>query len=183
MTRGVSVSGLAILGLSAVCIGLASVVIMSGSRLEDAVDPPSLETTSIDLTIGSQDGSLSARGMVPGDAVAATVTVANSGRQPMTYAMRRGRVSTGGAPLAAALVLTIRAVGSSCADFDGAILFDGPLDETEFGREGDDRPLAAATAEILCLRVALPFEASDSLQGAETTVALSFAATWQASVE
>ena len=174
MIAGLSVSGLAIVGLTVVSVGLAAVGIVSNLAPDVEVNPPSLETSSIDLTTGSDDGTLSAFDMIPGDVVAATITVANSGSEPMTYGMRRGRVGGGGALLAATLQLTIRAVGTSCAAFDGVVLFDGQLDEAVFGGDGDRRPLAAATADILCLRVVLPTDTDDSLQGAATTIVLSF---------
>ena len=78
--------------------------------------------------------------------------------------------------LAAELLFTVRTVGSSCADFDGTSLFEGPLDEASFGMDGSGRPLPAATAEILCFRAALPLDAANAVQGAATTVTLSFRA-------
>jgi hypothetical protein len=183
VTGRLSASGLALVGLSVACVGLAAVAIVSTFRPGVEVNPPSLEATSIDLTTGSDDGTLSAFDLIPGDAVPATIVVANAGSNPITYGMRRGRVYDGGGPLAAALQLTIRAVGTSCADFDGAVLFDGRLSEAAFGRDGARRPLAAATADILCLRVALPPDTNDSLQGAATTIVLSFDASPQAFAE
>jgi hypothetical protein len=93
--------------------------------------------------------------------------------------MNPGLVTTGGAALAAALVLTIKTVGSSCADFDGITLFDGQLDKAAFGNEANGRPLAPATAEILCFRAALPIDTGNALQGRSTTIALSFGADLQ----
>ena len=176
-----SASGFVIVGLSVGCVALATVALVS--NLGPDVNPPSLETTSIDLTTGSDDGTLSALDMMPGATIPATITVANSGSEPMTYGMRRGNIDEAGAPLAAALLLTIKAVGSSCAAFDGAVLFDGRLDEAAFGGNDDQRPLAAATADILCMRVALPIETNNSLQGAATTVVLSFDASPRAFFE
>ncbi|MDQ2966217.1 MAG: hypothetical protein M3R57_10255, partial [Chloroflexota bacterium] len=81
-----------------------------------------------------------------------------------------------------ALVLTVRTIGASCADRNGMTLFDGPLDEAAFGLQDNGRLLPAATAEILCFRVALPLDADNGLQGMTTTVTLSFGAKWQAAV-
>jgi len=181
MTRERQLAALAILGLGVVCLGLGyDAISRSGSA--DGGDPARLETASIELTTGTGDATLSARGMAPGDGVTAAITVANSGRRPMTYAMSRGLVSAGGAALAAALILTIKTVGSSCADFDGTTLFDGPLDEAAFGTETNGRPLPGATAEILCFRATLPFDTGNALQGAATTVTLAFSAGSQAAV-
>jgi hypothetical protein len=96
--------------------------------------------------------------------------------------MSRGAVSVDGSALAAALVLTIKTIGSSCEDQDGTTLFDGPLDAADVGSEGNGRPLAAATAEILCLRVELPRDTDNKLQGAAATISLTFGSTRQAAV-
>jgi hypothetical protein len=182
MTRELRLAPITIVGLTVVSVGLAWYAFMSGSVPADRDEPPGLDASSIDLATGTREGTISAYGMVPGDAITAAVTVANSGREPMTYVMRRGLISAGGTQLASALVLTIKTVGSSCADFDGTTLFDGPLDEAAFGSEGTGHPLPAATAEILCFRVALPADTPDALQGAATTVALSFRGSSQAAV-
>lgn len=182
MTRRRRLAALTIVGLTGVGLGLASNAVMSGSRPASVDAPGGLEISSIDLTTGTRGAVLSARDMVPGGEVTAAVTVANSGRQPLTYSMRRDHVSAEGDALSAALVLTIRTIGSSCADFDGTTLFAGPLDEAAFGRAGDDRRLPGATAEILCFRAALPLESDNRLQGATTTVSLWFDARLQGAV-
>lgn len=178
MTRERRLALLAILGLGVLFLGLAYDAI-SRPRSADPGDPARFEAASIELSSGTGGGTLSARGMAPGDAVTAAITVSNSGRRPMTYGMSLGPVPAGGAALAAALVLTIKTVGSSCADFDGATLFDGPLNEAAFGSAAIGRPLPAATAEILCFRTTLPFATGNALQGSATTVTLTFNAGWQ----
>jgi hypothetical protein len=182
MTRGRWLEAITIVGLAVVSIGLGWNTIASGSRPRDAGDPHRLEVSSIDLTTGSRDATFSAQGMAPGDAYTTAITVANPGREAMTYTMSHDPVSTGGALLSAALLITIKTVGSSCADDDGTILYDGPLDAAAFGSQGNGRPLAAATAEILCFRAALPLDAGNELQGAATTVTLSFGASLQSAV-
>jgi hypothetical protein len=167
---------LTIVGLGILCFGLGSRALMSGAVPSTGDDPLRLETSSIELSTGSGVATLSAHGMAPGDTAAAVMTIANSSRAPMAYGMSIALVSAGGAALARGLVLTIRTVGSSCADFNGTTLFDGPLDEAAIGSEADGRLLPAATAEILCFRVALPIETGDSLQDAATTVTLAFRA-------
>ena len=168
-------AALAIVGLAVLCAGLGSIAITTWSSLAGRDDDMHiLEISSIDLTAGPQEAILSARGMVPGDAVTAAVTVVNSSSQPMTYAMSSDLVSAGGAALAKALVLTIKTIGSSCADFDGVTLFEGPVDEASFGHDGRGRPLAPATADILCFRASLPIDAENELQGVTSTVALVF---------
>jgi hypothetical protein len=181
MTRERRLAVLTIVGLAVLCLGLASKAMLSGS-FPSGGDPLRLETSSVDLTAGPGEATLSARYMVPGDTSSAVITLANSGRQPISYAMSVGLVSAAGGPLAAALLLTVKTVGSSCADFDGAILFDGPLDQAAFGSDTNGRALPAATAEILCFRVELPVGTGNALQGATTTVAVSFSAGPQTAV-
>lgn len=177
MTRFRRPVAFALVGLTVV-----GLVLVLPWRPTDATNARPFEISSIDLTTGVHDATLSTHGMLPGDAVTAAVTVANSGRQPITYTMSRGQVSTSGDALSAALILTVKAIGSSCADFDGTTLFNGPLDQAAFGKEGGGRSLPAATAEILCLRAVLPLDADNGLQGAAATVTLSFGATWLAAV-
>jgi hypothetical protein len=168
---------LAILGLWLMAsIGLAYNALFSHSRQEDQTDPLKFPSSSIDLSAGAGEGILSADNMAPGDAVTAVMTITNSGPRDMTYAMSHRPVLSAGADLAAALVLTIKTVGTSCADFDGVTLYDGPLDAAAFGSAPNGRPLPAATAEILCLRAALPLETGDAQQSANTIVTLLFSA-------
>ena len=173
-----------IVGLAFVCLGQAFMLmtIESSSSPDEAGESSGLETMSIDLATGGRDGTLSARDMVPGDTASGAVTVVNSGNRPLTYAMRQNLAPAAGAALAAALVLTIKSIGSSCADFDGAILYEGPLDKAAIGSDASGRSLAAATAEILCFRVELPIEADNALQRTATMVTLSFRTSWQAAV-
>jgi len=177
MNRRRGIAALALVGLMGVCLGLGLNTVL---RESGSADQAGLEISSIDLTSGAADATVWAADMLPGDTVATAVTVANSGRQPMNYAMSRGLVAAGGAALSRALVLTIKTIGSSCADFDGTALFEGPLDEAGFGSEGSGRPLPGATAEILCFRAALPLDSGNHLQGAATTVTLSFGSIRQA---
>ena len=177
MTRRHRLMASTIVALAAICVALGWNAFRSGALPVDAGDRSRFESASLDLTTtGALDAVISADDMVPGDTVTAAVTITNSGPTPMTYGMRRVGVTADGAMLAAELVFTVRTVGSSCADFDGTSLFDGPLDAAAFGIDGDGRLLPAATAEILCFRAALPLDAANSLQGAATTVTLSFAA-------
>jgi hypothetical protein len=163
-------------------VGLAAVFVALGGNAVAACSPPAtveaplLQISSLDLAVGTRKAILSATNTVPGDETTAAVTVVNSSDRAMTYTMTRGDVTAGGAALSAALVLTIRTIGTSCADRDGSVLFDGPLDEAAIGSAEDARPLAAATAEILCFRATLPLDADDGYQGLATSVALTFSA-------
>lgn len=171
-----------LIGMTAVCVGLAFNVLSTASRPPTGRESGRLDVSSLDLATGVRQSIISASDMMPGDVVTAAVTVVNSTDRAMTYAMSRGPVSANGAALASALILTIRTIGSSCVDFDGAVLYDAPLGDAAFGGESDGRTIAPATADILCFRASLPLEADDRLQGASTTVALAFGATWQAAL-
>jgi hypothetical protein len=177
MTRRRGMAALALVGLMGVFVGLGFNTVLPASGSADQVG---LKVSSIDLASGAADATVWAANMLPGDTVATAVTVSNSGRQPMNYAMSRGLVAADGAALSKALVLTIKTIGSSCADFDGTTLFEGPLNDAAFGGEGGGRQLPGATAEILCFRAALPLHAGNQLQGAATTVTLSFGSVRQA---
>jgi hypothetical protein len=179
MTPGRRFGPFALVGLMVVSLGLGGDGTVSNSRAADTGDGNRLEISSIDLTSGPRDSIFSARGMVPGDTAQATITLANPGRQPMSYTMHRGPVSPGGSALAAALIVTVKTAGSSCADFDGITLYDGPLLEAGFGSEGIGRLLPAASAEILCFHAVLPRSAGNALQGQSATVTLTFGASWQ----
>ncbi len=163
-----------IVALTVVSLGLGSRAILSGPQSVEGADMFHLEIASVDLTSGPRATTFTASGMAPGDSTTIAMTVANSGRNPMVFGMSRGVVSPGGSALAEALILTIKTVGSSCADFNGVTLSEGPLNEAAFGNQTDGQPLPAATAQILCFRAVLPLETGNELQGAATTVSMSF---------
>ena len=167
---------LAIIGLGIFGIGVAYNAVTAQPRRLLHDHPVTIGTAAIELTTGSGTATLSAANMAPGDVVSAAITITNSGREAMAYGMRAGDISTGSKALATALILTVRTVGSSCADFDGTILYEGPLGAATFGQDGDSRPLAGATADILCFRALLPVDTGDALQGAATSVTLMFGA-------
>ena len=166
-----------LLGLWVVAtIGLVYNAIFAPSGSLDGDAPVRPQIAAIELITGAGEATLSARNMAPGDTVAAVMTITNSGRQDLAYALTHDPIPADGAALAASLVLTIKTVGTSCADFDGTTLYDGPLDATAFGGGADGRRLAAATAEILCFRAVLPLETGNGQQSLDTTVTLQFSA-------
>ncbi|MBA2381630.1 MAG: hypothetical protein H0V73_05915 [Chloroflexi bacterium] len=164
----------ATIGVVIVGLGVAYHFITAQPRQSLGDHPVAMGTAAIEITTGTTSAILSAANMAPGDVVNAAFTITNSGSEAMAYGMRPGVVSAGGEALATALILTVRTVGSSCADFDGTVLFEGPLGTAAFGNDGDSRPLAGATADILCFRAGLPVDASDVLQGAGMSITLMF---------
>jgi hypothetical protein len=179
VTRERWLAAFAVLGLGILCLALAYDA-FGRSRPAAGVEPTYFETSSIDLSSGTGNATLSATGMAPGDAVGAAITVSNSGARPMVYGMRLSLASAAGVALAAALDLTIKTIGSSCDDFDGTTLYDGRLAEAAFGSPVNGRPLPAATAEILCFRATLPVATGNAQQGTSTAVTLMFSAGWPA---
>lgn len=133
-----------------------------------------LRVATLDISAGPGDTILSAQGMAPGDVAIGVFTVTNSSRTSFKYAMLHGPISAESSALATALRLTIKTVGSSCADFDGSILYAGPLGGAAFGDGPRARDLAGATAEILCFRAELPIGTGNGLQGTAAVVHLSF---------
>jgi hypothetical protein len=169
------------MGLAFLSVAFGSVGVVSCTRIARA-DDATLAISSLDLGSGTRVATLSAHNMAPGDRVTTALTVVNSSDRPVSYAMRAELGPADGAPLAAALILTIKTVGSSCARFDGTTLFGGSLAEAAVGREGGGRPLLAATAEILCFRTELPADTGNALQLTATTVTLTFDAPAQEAV-
>jgi hypothetical protein len=183
MTRGRGLLVFTVVGMAVIGAGLGSKSIIARLRSEERGEPGRLGTTSIDLAAGAGQATLSAHDMGPGDTTAAAITMSNSGARPITYAMSHDPVPADGLALAAALRLTVKTAGTSCADFDGTTLFDGSLDEAAFGGDENGRPLPAATAEILCFRVTLPSEAGNRFQAATAIVTLTFGSTLQGAVQ
>jgi hypothetical protein len=175
MTRRRRLAAWVLAVFALVGLGLLARLLVFGHATTEAHDLQ-LQIATLDVSAGPGVAILSAQDMAPGDVASAVFTVTNSSRTSFTYAMNHGTVSANGATLGAALRLTIRAVGSSCADFDGSVLYTGPFDEAAFGDDSAGREVAAASADILCFRAELPIDAGNDLQGAASTVRLAFAA-------
>lgn len=170
------------IGLGLVGLGVAYDAITAQPRKSLGEQPVAIGTATVELTAGTGRATLSATNMAPGDVVSAAITITNSGREAMVYGMSPGIISAGSTALATALVLTVRTIGLSCADFDGTVLFEGPLVAAAFGNDGDSRPLPGATADILCFRASLPVDTGDGLQAAAMSVTLMFDAVARAAV-
>jgi hypothetical protein len=141
---------------------------------------PEFQISTLDLTGEHRVAVLTGEGMAPGDTVSGALTLANPARAALSYRMVNGIVATTD-ELAAALILDIRAVGTSCDDFDGVGLYHGPLATASIGRPpADARPLAGASAEILCFRAELPIETGNAAQGAAATASFRFDVEWAA---
>ena len=141
---------------------------------------------TIDLKVNGNDTvtgytSLNISNLVPGNSVAAVLTVANSGTAPMKYTAATTATNTDTKDLRSALVVKVTgdtatpgaspaatcagtALASSGTTLNGSLISTGRL-------------LAAGANEKVCVQVSLPAAASTSLQGATTDVVLTFSGT------
>ena len=112
---------------------------------------------------------IQATGMLPGDVRGGTLTVANVGADPLRYALVTVSTDSDRRGLRSVLLATVRAEGSGCTAFGGAILYKGPLVGAGFGdptggQHPGDRLLAGGERERICVRVELPVSAGNRYQ-------------------
>jgi hypothetical protein len=137
-------------------------------------------TGTITLGAGVTSGSLALTNMVPGDTFAAQLTVQNSGSLTLRYAVSTS--TTGSAPLASGLQLTIRTkTANPCSSQDGSILYgpatlsSGAVGSAAQGQQAGDRQLDPSASENLCFVVTLP-TSETTVANTSTGVTFSFAA-------
>lgn len=153
----------------------------------------SFTSGSLDIVLtpeGAAATAVSFSNMAPGDVVTAPLLVKNQGNLAFRYAFTSGATNADAKALKDGLVFTVKAedAGGGCAAFSGSQLYTGDLDNAGIsvaspglifgnsaqGAQAGDRVLAAAAQENLCLRVALPLAASNTLQAAATTATFTF---------
>lgn len=144
-------------------------------------------TGTIDISVDPASAAVTFAGMMPGDAVTNDVTVTNEpGSGALRYAISASATDDDGLGLKDALHLTIKTADlvpatDPCLRFDGTELYAGDLDSTDGRLVGDaatgaqtgDRELAENGAEILCVRVEFPAEATGP-KLAQTTATFTF---------
>ena len=171
----VLVIGLALSSLGASAFSLAlftdTATVSSNAFTSGSVDITAIPATAV---IGYSD-------MMPADSVTGTLTVGNAGLGQLRYAMTSSSTNADGKSLLDAITLEIRTVGTSCAAFDGTLLYTGTLGAATFGNttagfQAGDRTLDAATSEVICVKAALPSGTADSYQAAATTTTFTFEA-------
>ena len=167
-------------GILALLLGLTTISLGAGAySLAIFTDSDTTEGTfasgTIDIT-SSPDFDLSVPALFPGDTATAELTIDNDGTGEFRYAMTADAADA----LGNALELTVRAEGTDCATFDGALV-SGPtiLDDAAFGdpstgADAGDRVLAAGASEVLCFRVELPLAAGNALQDQTSTATFTF---------
>jgi predicted ribosomally synthesized peptide with SipW-like signal peptide len=153
---------------------------------EAAVSGTTITSGTIDLRVNGQDTvtgytALDMAPMVPGNSTAAVLTLRNNGTAPVVWTAATSATNLDGKSLRAALVVKVTgdtaaagaAPAASCA---GAALpgttasLGGPLLTT-------GRMLAPGATEKVCVQVSLPPGAAPALQGATTTVGITFTGT------
>ncbi|MFM2105110.1 MAG: hypothetical protein RL338_142 [Chloroflexota bacterium] len=158
--------------------GARSLALFTSSAVSTA---NSLATGTIVIGLGPASTTIAVANMAPGDTTAGQFVVRNAGSLRLRYAMTSSSTSGDGKGLASVLVATIRDRGTSCAAFDGTVLYSGALAAAAFGsaspgEQPNDRALDPATEETLCLRIALALTTGDAYQAASTSTTFSFAA-------
>ena len=163
----------------------ASVVAVSGS-LAIFTSTPTLggnafTTGTVVLGLNPATALLTSASMMPGDTVAGSLLVSNSGTGQLRYAMTSASTNTDTKGLMNQIILTVKTLGTSCAVFDGTSLYSGALNAAAFGNpaqgaQAGDRTLNAAASETLCFQANLPAATGNAYQGATTTTTFTFTA-------
>lgn len=175
----------AVLGL-AVVLALATPGTYAHWTDEATVSGTTITSGTIDLRVNGQDAvtgytSLDMAPMVPGNSTAAVLTLRNNGTAPVTYTAATSATNADGKSLGAALVVKVTgdtaaagaAPATSCAGTalpGTATSLAGPLLTT-------GRLLAPGATEKVCVQISLPPGAASALQGATTTVGITFTGT------
>ena len=173
-------------------IGIATVVLATLAFVGLMVAPEQLHGNEIDksnyavdIAVGLATLNTDLLTMAPGDASYLAVTVANTGKRSLRYAIAS---TTPEDFLATQIDLTIAADVATCdaAGFtaDSEQLFrPGDLGHIQrvnvagnsaFGHQDGDRTLGAAESEDLCLRIVLPLSTGNAYQGLSTAFTLDF---------
>ena len=167
-------------GILALLLGLTTVSLGAGMFslaifTDSAASTGTFAAGTIDIT-SSPTVAFTVSAMVPGDNNTQALTIANAGTAPLRYAL----TSLATNALGGTLTLTVKALGTSCAAFDGtSILAATPLNgaligSATQGAQAGDRVLAAATNEVLCFRVSLPLATGNALQGTTSAATFTF---------
>ena len=145
----------------------------------ESVDGNAFTTGSIQLSAAPTTALLTASALMPGDSVNGTLVMSNAGTAQLRYAMTASATNADGLGLASQLSVAIRTLGTSCAAFDGSLLFSGAIGSAFIGSpstggQAGDRVLAGATSETLCFRATLPLATGNGYQNASTTATFTF---------
>jgi hypothetical protein len=163
-----------------------SSIIAVGGSLAMFTSTPTLAgnaftTGTVVLGLNPASALLTSANMMPGDSVAGSLVVSNTGTAQLRYAMTSASTNADGKSLMTQISLTVKTLGTSCAAFDGTSLFSGALNVAAFGNptqgaNAGDRTLNAAATETLCFQANLPLASGNAFQGAATTTTFTFSA-------
>lgn len=167
-------------GIVALLLGLATLSLGAGVYslaifTDTNASTSTFATGTIDID-ASPTVAFTISAMVPGDASTQALTIDNDGTASLRYAL----TATATDALGDTLTLTVKTLGTSCAAFDGtsvlaATALDGAaIGDPAPGANTGDRTLAAATSEVLCVRVSLPLATGNALQGTSSTATFTF---------
>ena len=173
--------------LLALTIGLlAGSVVAVGGSLAIFTSTPTLggnafTTGTVILGLNPTTALLTSANMMPGDSIAGSLVVSNTGTGQLRYAMTSSSTNTDAKALMNQITLTVRTLGTSCAVFDGTSLYSGALSAAAFGNiaqgaQAGDRTLNPAANETLCFQASLPVATGNGFQGATTTTTFTFSA-------
>jgi hypothetical protein len=173
--------------LAALSMGLlAGSVVAVGGSLAIFTSAPALggnAFTSGTIILGLNPATtlLTSAAMMPGDTVAGTLIVSDTGTGQLRYAMTSSSTNADGKGLMNQISLTVKTLGTSCVAFDGTSLYTGALSAAAFGNpaqgaQAGDRVLDPATSETLCFQANLPAATGNAFQGATTTTTFTFSA-------
>jgi hypothetical protein len=165
---------------------LAGSVVAVGGSLAIFTSTPTLggnafTTGTVVLGLNPTTALLTSANMMPGDALAGSLVVSNTGTGQLRYAMTSASTNADAKGLMNQITLTVRTLGTSCAVFDGTSVYAGTLSAAAFGNvaqgaQAGDRTLNAAANETLCFQASLPAATGNAFQGATTTTTFTFSA-------
>lgn len=173
--------------LAALTVGLlAGSAIAVGGSLAIFTSAPTLggnafTTGTVVLGLNPTTALLTSANMMPGDTLAGSLVVSNTGTGQLRYAMTSASTNADTKGLLNQITLTIKTLGTSCAVFDGVNVSTGALSAAAFGNvaqgaQAGDRTLNAVSNETLCFQASLPIATGNAFQGATTTTTFSFSA-------
>jgi hypothetical protein len=163
---------LLLLALSALPSVTTSIITVSLFRERAVLTTDAWAPLPIDVR-AEPDMLMEVTGMLPGDQHGGQLTVSNVGADAIRYALVSSSTDPDGRGLRDVLRAWVRSEGQGCADFDGAVLYSGPLasagfGDPRFGSQAGDRLLAPASSEVLCVRIVLPRGAGNAYQTSST---------------
>lgn len=179
----------AILSLG-ILVGFGAVSTLA-SWTGEATATSDISTATVTLAVGATSGTattasyqmpITGNNLFPGSTSASVVTVKNTGSISAPYVFAGRITGSGSTALGTALNIvvktgaTVSGSGSSVTCSGGTALLTKNAG-SQFGSATASRPLASGGSETLCVQYSLPVTASNTLQGATTTIAMDFTST------